>query len=477
MKPASLETVFELSPMQQGVLFHTLYAPGSSVYVNQSVIALEGAVDAAAMSSAWERLIARHQVLRCSLFWEGLARPVQAVHRQVSFAVGQHDWRGRDDAGADASLATLLADDRARPFDFRRPPQMRVTLIRTGESGWTMVWTRHHILLDGWSQAQLLAELFWLYDAYRVAPDGLFDETPYIGTAEPFERYITWLQSSKPVDPERFWRSHLIGVHGPTPLGLHRDTGQDPVQREIVRELPADLSAALEAVAHGSGVTLASLYQAAWALVIAARADRPTVVFGSTVSGRPAAVAGIERMVGLFINTLPVRAELGAAPDVLSLARALQEQHARLAEYQHTPLADIQRWALGASAERLFDSVVVVGNYPMPFSSDQGASSLRVTSIRTHVENSLPITLRVMPGSPTRVGLLHDEVRIARDGAAALLDDTLDVVSMAASPDATVAGCLTRLRDAARTRTGAVMAAEAGRLRGARRQPATRGRT
>lgn len=473
MKPASLETVLELSPMQHGVLFHALYAPDSSVYINQSVITLAGAIDTTAMAAAWGRLIGRHQALRCSLFWEGLQRPVQAVHRQVSFAVGEHDWRAHDTTNPATALATFLREDRERPFDLRRPPQMRVALIRTGDEAWTMVWTRHHIQVDGWSQAQLLAELFWLYDAYRVAPDGQFDEAPYIGAAVPFERYIAWLQSAVPPEPEQFWREHLRGVDGPTPLGLTSRVSGEPIQLETVRELPSDLTASLESAAQRAGVTLASVYQAAWAIVVGARADRHDVVFGSTVSGRPTAVPGIEHMVGLFINTLPIRADLGAADDVLSLARALQEQHLRLSAYQHTPLADIQRWTQTGAAAALFDSVVVVGNYPTPFAASQSSSSLRVTSVRNHVENSLAVTLRVMPAEVTKVGILYDQARIGADAVTEMLDDLFRVLTaVAASAGTTVAACRAALRTAAGDRRRAAIAADAGRLRTARRQPA-----
>jgi non-ribosomal peptide synthetase component F len=473
MKPASLETVLELSPMQHGVLFHALYAPQSSVYVNQSVMTLEGTIDPAAMGSAWTRLIGRHQALRCSLFWEGLPRPVQVVHRQVPFSIAQHDWRERAAPDLDAALAAFLRDDRRQPFDLRRPPQMRVALIRTGDAGWTMVWSRHHIQIDGWSQAQLLAELFWLYDAYRLAPDGAFDEAPYIGKAVPFERYITWLQSATPTDSAGFWRNHLRGIDCPTPMGLTRQAAGDPVQRETVRELSPRLALALDTLAQRTAVTAASVYQAAWAIVLAARADRPSVVFGSTVSGRPAEVPGIEQMVGLFINSLPIRADVDPAAEVVSLARQLQQQHLRLLPYQHTALAEIRRWTGGGTADALFDSVVVIGNYPTPFASGQTSSSLRVTSVRNHVENSLPVTLRVMPADITRVGILYDESRLGADAAAAMLDGVFRVLAaVTAAADVTVASCLSALRASALERRSVAVAADAGRLRTARRQPA-----
>jgi Condensation domain len=476
MKPASLETVFELSPMQNGVLFHALYAPRSSVYVNQSVLSVDGAIDADAMGRAWSRVIDRHQVLRCSFFWEGIDRPVQAVHRHAPLVLARHDWRHLDATAQEAGLTRFLAEDRTQPFDLRRPPQMRIALIRTGDEKSLLVWTRHHILFDGWSQALLLREVFWLYEAFRLRPDGTFDEEPLIGAAIPFERYIAWLQTHRPASPESFWRNHLAGVRGATPLGLAvAPKAAIPAQFEIAHELPGALIASMEPMVHRAGVTLASVYQAIWALIISARAGCGTVVFGTTVSGRPATIAGIERMVGLFINSLPIRAQVDAARDVLALALQLQQQHLRLIEYQHSPLTDIQRWAQAPRTGGLFDSVVVVGNYPAAFAGEDRVSSLRVTAARSHVENSLPVTLRIMPGAATTISILYDATRLDRAGATAMLEQfTALLAFVATTPDPSIQACLARLRDDEQARVQAALTNDKRRLRDARRHSAVR---
>ena len=471
MRPASLETVLDLSPMQHGVLFDVLLAPASTVYVTQSVLTLEGDLDAVAMERAWNRVIERHQVLRCSFFWERIERPVQAVHRSVPLQIARHDWGTFDAAEQERALDRLLADDRARRFDLRRPPQMRVTLLRVADARHLLLWTRHHILFDGWSQALLLAEVFRLYEAYRIRPDGVFDDEQVAGPRVPFEGYIRWLQSAAATDSETFWRDYLRGVRPASVLDRQHDPRARGAIREIVRELPRAVQGSLERQAQQAATTVASMFQAAWALVLAWLAGAGDVVFGSTVSGRPAAVPGIERMVGLFINTLPVRVVIDPRAEVRAVARSLQQHHAAIMSHQHTPLVQVQRWAEWTPMTALFESVVVIGNYPVEWPETGGPSSLRVTSARSHVENSLPLTLRVMPGGVTRIGVLYDESRIDTPRAEAILNGVERLLTWCASEDdVPVATALARLRADDRSTAQFVLAANARRLRTAQRR-------
>jgi hypothetical protein len=471
MRPASLETVLDLSPMQHGVLFDVLFAPESTVYVNQSVLTVDGALDPDAMARAWDRVMDRHQVLRCSFFWERIERAVQAVHRRVPLRLVRHDWRTLEATEQNRALDRLLAEDRAQRFDLRRPPLMRIALVRVADERHLLVWTRHHILFDGWSQALLLGEVFRLYEAFRIRPDGVFDDDEIVGPRIPFERYIGWLQTGAPADPEGFWRTYLRGVRPVSVLDRHRDPQAKGPVREVARELPLHVQRPLERRAQSAESTTASIYQIAWALVLASFSGADDVVFGSTMSGRPATIPGIERMVGLFINSLPVRVRVDPGSSIAALARSLQRHHAAIVAHQHTPLVQVRQWAEWPPMTPLFESVVVIGNYPVEGPSDDRESSLRVTAASSHVENSLPVTLRIMPGAATRFGVLYDESRLEPARAGAMLNQLeLVLTSFAANLDVPAAAALAELRAHGETAAQASLEANARRLGALRRR-------
>ncbi len=403
--------------MQQGILFHALRAPESTVYVNRSVITLEGEVDRAAMEFAWQRVVSRHQVLRCSFFWDGLSKPVQAVHSRVTMPV---EWLQKD-----------AAMGRAFCFDLRRPPQMNIAVIRESSAVHHLVWTRHHILFDGWSQALLLKEVFLFFEAYRLA-GSQFDEVQLAGAPVQFENYIRWLQQHAAGGSERFWRDHLAGFREPTRICTSPSSAPAP-QRETMMELDATLAATIQGLAMDRLLTVSAIQMAAWAVVAGWAAGRRDVVFGLTVAGRPASMPGAESIVGLFINTLPVRALMQTDQKFLDVAAGLQLQQVSLTEHQHSPLADIQRWSEIEPGASLFESIVVIGNYPADFIALQQNSILRVSRVRGEVQNSFPLTLRVMPGAVTRVSLLFDTTRISSQRADLLLEAWVTVLWRVAS--------------------------------------------
>ncbi|MGH3932484.1 MAG: condensation domain-containing protein, partial [Pseudonocardiaceae bacterium] len=209
MKPGGPETVVELSSMQKGILFHSVYAADSPVYQVQSAFTIEGHIDLPAFGRAWQRVVDRHQALRCSFFWEGISTPVQAVHPHVDFAVRYVDYRALDPAERERRLGDLLTEDYRRPFDLLQPPQMRVTLIRVGDAQHELAWTRHHIILDGWSQALLLQEVFWLYEVNQLGEAETFDELSALGPPTGLAPYIQWLCEQAKTDLDRFWRPYL----------------------------------------------------------------------------------------------------------------------------------------------------------------------------------------------------------------------------------------------------------------------------
>jgi hypothetical protein len=354
------EDIYALSPVQQGMLFHSLFAPHSGVYVNYLGWGLRGEFDERAFGRAWERLLGRHEVLRTSFAWEGLAEPVQVVERRAVLPLGREDWRGLEEAERRRRLAEFVAEERARGFDLTRAPLMRVRLIRTGEETYEVVWVHHHLLTDGWCVGQLLDELFSSYEAERAGAE------PVLERRRPYRDYIGWLRGRGLGEAEGYWRRLLEGFRGPTPLPHARPAAAQPSasvagggaeEREggdeaggygEVREwLTAEQTARLREFARRERLTLGTLVQGAWALLLSRYAGEEDVVFGATVAGRPAELEGVERMVGVFINTLPVRARVAPRAPVGAWLRGLQEQGAETRQYEHSPLARVQGWGGG----------------------------------------------------------------------------------------------------------------------------------
>ncbi|MCP4662962.1 MAG: amino acid adenylation domain-containing protein, partial [bacterium] len=306
-----IEDVYPLSPTQQAMLFRTLTEPESAVYFEQSSWSLTGALEVPAFRRAWERVVERHPVLRTAFVWERLERPLQIVHRQAAIPWEVDDWRRLAAGEQETRLAALLEADRRRGFEPTQAPLMRLALLRLGDDRYRFLWSAHHLLLDGWSTPLVLDEVFTFYDAFRRG-DELERRRP-----RPYRDYIAWLEEQDPAAAESFWRRALAGFTRPTPLVMERPRNASDdgaaCQDELRRWLPARATAALDGFARRQRLTLNTLVQAAWALLLGRYGGEDDVVFGATVAGRPASLAGSESMVGLFINALPVRVR--TAPD------------------------------------------------------------------------------------------------------------------------------------------------------------------
>ncbi|MDQ8032586.1 MAG: amino acid adenylation domain-containing protein, partial [Bordetella sp.] len=362
LSDADIEDVYALSPTQSGMLFHTLEAPASGLYVNQLSVAVEG-LDAQRLVDAWHAMTRRHPVLRTAFVWrEGMAQPLQLVLREAQAQIELRDVP----ADADA-LRALAQRELTRPFDFLRPPLARLLLVRTGPDAHQLIWTYHHLLLDGWSASRLIGEWLRTYGGDTLAEAG-----PGYG------EYARWLARQDRVESERVWKHELRDFEGPTLLAqaarqvsragtpLPADDAMPAAADfgKLYTRLDASRTEALRALAREQRVTLNTVIQAAWAMVLRRYTQQDTVVFGATVSGRPATLPGVEDILGLFITTLPVPVRPDPARTLPDYLAALQQTNLRLREQEHAALADVQRWA-GSSGRPLFDSIVVFENYPI----------------------------------------------------------------------------------------------------------------
>ena len=406
-----VEDVYPLSPTQQGMLFHALLSPESTVYFMQHSWAIHSALDTAALRQAWQSTTERLPVLRTSFHWQGLDVPLQAVHSRLPSSFEELDWRGLSASEQHERYQHFLLEERRRGFELSRAPLMRMVALRLQENVWRLHWSHSHLLLDGWSLGLVLQEFFSLYDASRSG------QASALPTRPPFRDYISWLRQRDGSADESFWRSYLSGFTAPTPLPADTHASPPPGQAAThpfhELNLSAEATSALQAFSRQHQLTLNTLALASWALVLSRYSGEQDIVFGTTFSGRPPELPGAGSIVGLFINSLPTRVQVpsGNAP-LLPWLQSLQAQQLELRQYEHSPLVQVQSFSHLPRGASLFESLLVVENYPIDASLRQRTSFLDVRDAIAGERSNYPLALAVIPGTTSlRLLLSHDEPR------------------------------------------------------------------
>ncbi|MFM0502670.1 amino acid adenylation domain-containing protein [Paraburkholderia caffeinilytica] len=395
----ALDDLYPATPLQQGLLFHSLLENGA--YLNRKRLTLSGDVDIDALRTAWSTVIARHPVLRTRFVRGHGGAMLQAVLSAVPVPFEVHDWRTRADY--DAAFARWFDDEAPRRVDLDRAPLMHVAMFRRPDGAHDLAWLNHHALSDGWSQSQLLGELT---RAYVAARQGV---VPALDPVVPFGAYVDWLDAQP--DTGDWWRAQLARVDRPAllldsvallPARAAHAAHEPQAFRHRATTLDAGLSAALADAARRHGVTLNTLIQAAWAIVLARHGNRRQAAFGVTVAGRPSDLPGAAAIQGVFINSLPLWVDVPADRPLGDWLHALQHQNVELRQVEHTPLTSIQQWA-GAGFGVLFDSLLVFENYPIDPALKDGSLGLTVEASASFERTHYPLTLGVLPGE--RIGL------------------------------------------------------------------------
>ncbi len=405
----TVDDIYPLSPMQQGILFHSLYAPDRTTYVNQLVATLRSP-DIARLTDAFNRVVPQHDILRTS-FWHDADVPLQIVHRQAKLPVAVLDWRTLDAQAA--SFEQWLTEDRAQGFDLSQAPLMRVTLIRLGDDDWRLVWTRHHLLLDGWSTARMFADVLRDYMSERRALS--FGQA----TRLRYRDFIAWLDTRDHEADKAFWIERLARFDEPALVAPNVRAPNVRAQNDTTAtsgtwraQFDTATTAKLTALARTLKLTVNTLVQGAWALALQRMTHHATVAFGATVAGRPDALTDVDSVLGLFINTLPVIATPAPHQRIADWLAELQRDNAANAEHAHTPLFDIQRWA-GQGGGAMFDTLVVFENYPVdPAWSANDERALRLSGIRSIESTDLAVTLVVQAGDTLTIDYGYDTARL-----------------------------------------------------------------
>jgi amino acid adenylation domain-containing protein/non-ribosomal peptide synthase protein (TIGR01720 family) len=437
LAPAVLaeQASYPLAPIQHGMLFHSLSAPQSGSYVVQLSCELGPEVDASVLRQAWQRLVARHDVLRTSFHDLEGPHPRQVVADAVTLPWEEHDWGALGLAEQDLRLEHLLADDRRRGFDHAHAPLMRLTLLRRGTRPRRLLWTYHHALLDGWSMPVLLEELSECYAALRAGQP--WSPSP----AQPYREYIRWLGERDVAAARDYWREVLQDFSTPTPLAALAPArlgqpGPAEPRRQLL-ELSVELTEALRAAARREHVTLSVLLQGLWALLLSRYSGEPDVLFGTVISGRPAELAGVERMLGPLLNTLPVRVRLDPDESLGALLARLQQEQLERDAHAHLALVEIQRARGLGQGQSLFDVLFVSINYPLRRrlgGEDQGQpGALELREIESYEQPHYALTVDVVPLEQLWLWASYDARRVDGEALARLLGHYERLLSACAS--------------------------------------------
>ncbi|MGD1931246.1 MAG: condensation domain-containing protein, partial [Leptolyngbyaceae cyanobacterium] len=431
-KRKNIENIYPLSAMQQGILFHTLLAPESGVYVPQIVLTLTGELDAAALHRAWRQGVTHHDVLRTACYWEQRDDPFQVVYRQVELPWVNQDWRGQSPELQATRLQVFLECNQTQPFNLQTPPLVRLALMQVSDRTHHLIWAYHHLILDGWSAANLLKTVFSQYFAITrssASAPSLSSSlpSPYlpISSPPPYAHYLTWLQAQDPAAAQTFWQSYLQGFSDPTPLPIgtppassHNIPAASTEQQHL---LSPEQTAQLQTFAQTHQLTLNTLIQGALGLLLSRYCDRDDVVFGATGAGRPPAIPGAAAMVGLFINTLPVRVQVPAAAEVIPWLQQLQRDRASASTYEYSALMDVQAWSELPPGQAFFDCLLVMENYPVNAALLGGQSDLALEDVRFIEWTHFPLTLLVAPGEHLLLTAKYRRDRFPQDAIHRLL--------------------------------------------------------
>ncbi|HEV8558082.1 MAG TPA: non-ribosomal peptide synthase/polyketide synthase [Actinophytocola sp.] len=411
----SISDVYPLTPMQSGILFHSLSKPDSDVYANQFGLTLDGVTDPAALGEAWQRVASRIPVLRTAIVWDGLREPLQVVHREARLPVTHLDWRDRPEPEQRDGFRAVLARDRAEGIDLAAPPLMRLTVIRLSDASVRVLWSSHHVLLDGWSCTQILSEVLGEYAG----------GAGYLPPARrPFRDYLSWLSTRDGDAAGEYWRSVLNGLSGPTPLPFDRAPGGVHEARsteEIALRLGEGDAAELYAFAKQHRLTVNTVVQGAWAMLLSRYSGESDVCFGATVSGRPAELPGVDTIVGLFINTLPVRLTVDGDRDPLAWLRSVQDGQVEARQFDHVSLAQLRSWSEVPREANLFDSIVVFENYPYD-ADEAGRLGLAVREFDAVESTNYPLSLVAHAGRDLDLALGYDPALFDRATAERILE-------------------------------------------------------
>ncbi|PSF37564.1 non-ribosomal peptide synthetase, partial [Aphanothece hegewaldii CCALA 016] len=433
-KNKNIETIYPLSSLQQGLLFHTLMFPDSGMYIEQYSCILEGQLNVEAFDYAWQQVIQRNAVFRTLFAWENLKQPIQVVLKSVNFSVQYQDWQNLSTQEQYIKLQAFLKFDKTQSFDCSKPPLMRCTLIQIKETTYHLIWSFHHLLCDAWSVFLIFKEVFDYYNAFNQ------EQELILKPAIPYRNYITWLQQQNLQEAETFWRNILKDFTTPTRLSVNKFHQQDADTKLEYKSqsltLTVEKTQKLITFVRQNRLTLNTLIQGAWSILLSRYTQESDILFGVTVSGRAPSLKGVESIIGLFINTLPFRVKITPNTRLLPWLKQLQILQLEIEQYSYSSLVDIQKWSDIPQSQSLFESILVFENAPIDTSLFNQENGLRIRKIQGISWTNYPLTLTIIPSSELTIDITYNQNNFQDDIIYQMLEhlETL-VFAMVAHPE------------------------------------------
>lgn len=404
LNPETVEDVYPLSPIQEAFLFHTLSSPARDLYVQQVSAVLDCRTNISRLEEAWRIIVERHPILRTEFAWKGLSNPVQVVRKHVDLHIVEHDLRNRAPDNLNGQLESLFHDHSAGCIDPEEPPLFKLHLFRLDQETY-LTFRFYHGILDGWSIPLLLQDVVIAYNSLRE------NKCVDLPSRRPFRDYIHWISNQNREVAERFWRARLNRTE---PFSILRAMGRSlPTVSTADAVITASLSphATNEVLlfARARRLTMATMLIAAWALTLHQVTRATDLVVGVTVSGRTPELRGIESMIGVFINTLPLATPIIADQFVWDFLKHLQEQQIAIRKHEHVSLGDIQAWSGLRKRSQLFDTIVVVENYPIDQAVKSQAADIALATSGAQERIHFPLSIVAgMSGQELKLRLLYD---------------------------------------------------------------------
>ncbi|MEM9803639.1 MAG: amino acid adenylation domain-containing protein [Cyanobacteria bacterium P01_D01_bin.56] len=403
----NIQSIYPLTPMQQGMLFHSAYAADSGIYIGQYQLTLDNTVNWDAFKQAWQQLIDTHNVLR-TCFVLQRDQPLQVVLKQVTLPWQYYDWQSLSKKEQQNQLQNWLNRDRKTGFDATKAPLIRCTLIALDDQNYQFIWTHHHALLDGWSLPILFQDLLKYYES-NLQGQPLSPSKRY-----PYQNYVTWLQKQDKASAKTYWEQRLSGFHHPTNLPFQTTSSSDHRQtlkrntKQYRYSISTELTASIQIWLRKQRLSLATLIYGVWGSLLGRYSGESDVVFGIIVSGRSSSLIGIETMVGLFINALPFRVTFAPDQTTISLLKQIQQDFQDLQSHGYLSIVELHRLSELSSRDSLFNTLVVVENYPVDKKLTHDQQILPVKAFVAHEQDNYQLSLSIAPGEQLSLQFSYD---------------------------------------------------------------------
>lgn len=412
-------------------MYHTVYESDTDLYHNQLSFVVNGNPDFQIFKQAWQEVVLRYEVLRTSFHWENMEKPMQVVHHNAAPEWKYEDWSSLNSKQQEAGIIHYLQTDKQNRFSIDKPCLMRIAAFRISAESLQVVWSFHHLILDGWCLPMLLTEVLENYHA--IATNSAINRSVVV----PYKQYILWLQNQDTSASKAYWKNELKNITSPTIVrqyGVDATTTQSAYLEETLL-MDAQLSSDFKLFVQQNNITLNTFFQGVWAILLSRYSGESDVVMGITTSGRAGSINSAEKAVGLFINTVPVAFNIIGDEPAVGWLHASQLKHFEREKQSFISLTEIHDLSAIAHNQPLFESLFVFENYPVATLRASNESGISLTRFKSYEQTNYPLTLVILPGNQISVQLSYNSDRFSADWIKQMLEHYKQLlVNIAAKP-------------------------------------------